>query len=108
MSRERDPLVRRFFYAILGIMFLREWYVKRALRELLGAKKEPFTMFDAGSGFGQYSYYCAKHFPPATIHAVDVKDEQIADCRYFFSKQKLEQCLVRSRRPDNSQTQRAI
>ncbi len=84
-----NPLVRRFFYTILGVMFLREWYVKRALRELLGRKKDPFTMFDAGSGFGQYSYYCAKHFPSAAIHAVDVKDEQIADCRYFFAKEKL-------------------
>jgi SAM-dependent methyltransferase len=84
-----SPLVRRFFYAILGIMFLREWYVKRALRQLLGEKKEPFTMFDAGSGFGQYSYYCAKHFRSAAIHAVDVKDEQIADCRNFFAKRKL-------------------
>jgi SAM-dependent methyltransferase len=84
-----SPFVRRFFYAILGIMFLREWYVKRALRELLGRKKEPFTMFDAGSGFGQYSFYCARHFRSATIHAVDVKDEQIADCRTFFSKMKL-------------------
>ena len=70
-------------------MFLREWYVKRALRKLLRDKKEPFAMFDAGSGFGQYSYYCAKHFPLSKIHAVDVKDEQIADCRSFFSKMKL-------------------
>ena len=84
-----SPLVRRFFYAVLGIMFLREWYVKRALRVLLGGKRDPFTMFDAGSGFGQYSYYCAKHFPSATIYAVDVKDEQIADCRSFFLKEKL-------------------
>ena len=84
-----SPIVRRFFYAVLGIMFLREWYVKRALRQLLGGKKEPFAMFDAGSGFGQYSYYCARHFRSAAIHAVDVKDEQIADCRAFFAKQKL-------------------
>ena len=81
-----SPVVRRFFYAILGIMFLREWYVKRALRELLAGKKERFTLFDAGSGFGQYSYYCANHFPAASIYAVDVKDEQIADCRSFFPK----------------------
>jgi 2-polyprenyl-3-methyl-5-hydroxy-6-metoxy-1,4-benzoquinol methylase len=85
----KSPLVRRFFYTILGIMFLREWHVKRALRELLRGKKESFTMFDAGSGFGQYSYYSARHFPPATIYAVDVKDEQIADCRSFFSKMEL-------------------
>jgi len=84
-----SPIVRRLFYAVLGMMFLREWYVKRALRQLLGEKKEPFTMFDAGSGFGQYSYYCAKHFHSAVINAVDVKDEQIADCRNFFAKRKL-------------------
>ncbi|HTX18824.1 MAG TPA: class I SAM-dependent methyltransferase [Bacteroidota bacterium] len=84
-----SPLVRRFFYTILGLMFLREWYVKRALRNLLGGKKERFSMFDAGSGFGQYTYYCAKHFPNADIYAVDVKEEQIADCRTFFSARKL-------------------
>ncbi|MGA7161274.1 MAG: class I SAM-dependent methyltransferase [Bacteroidota bacterium] len=83
-----SPLVRRIFYIVLGIMFLREWYVKRALRKVLGGKREPFMMFDAGSGFGQYSYYCAKQFPSATIYAVDVKEEQIADCRFFFSKRK--------------------
>lgn len=85
----KSPFIRRIFYAILGVMFLREWYVKRALRELLGKKKEPFAMFDAGSGFGQYSYYCAKHFPSGAITAVDVKEEQIADCRLFFAKMKM-------------------
>ncbi len=82
----KNPLVRRLFYTVLGIMFLREWYVKRALRQLLGKKREPFTLFDAGSGFGQYSFYCAHHFSSADIYAVDVKDEQIADCRDFFQK----------------------
>ncbi|MDE3056984.1 MAG: class I SAM-dependent methyltransferase [Bacteroidota bacterium] len=82
----KNTVVRKFFYAVLGIIFLREWHVKRALRKILGKKHEPFSMFDAGSGFGQYSYYCAKHFPSATIYAVDVKEEQIADCRNFFIK----------------------
>jgi 2-polyprenyl-3-methyl-5-hydroxy-6-metoxy-1,4-benzoquinol methylase len=43
-------------------------------------------MFDAGSGFGQYSYYCARRFKSIKIHAVDVKQEQIDDCRDFFLK----------------------
>jgi 2-polyprenyl-3-methyl-5-hydroxy-6-metoxy-1,4-benzoquinol methylase len=85
----KSVVVRRLFYTILGAMFLREWYVKRALRNLLGGKKEPFTVFDAGSGFGQYSYYCARRFSSATIYSVDVKDEQIADCRSFFSRRNL-------------------
>jgi SAM-dependent methyltransferase len=71
-------------------MFLREWHVKRALRQLLRQRRAPFAMFDAGSGFGQYSYYCAKHFPSAVIYAVDVKEDQIADCRSFFSKLDLD------------------
>ena len=84
-----SPLLRRMFYAILGVMFLREWYVKRALRELLGRKNAPVHDVRRRERFGQYWYYCAKHFPSATIRSVDVKDEQIADCRFFFSKEKL-------------------
>jgi 2-polyprenyl-3-methyl-5-hydroxy-6-metoxy-1,4-benzoquinol methylase len=67
-------------------MFLRAWYVKRALRTLLDGGKNEFTLFDAGSGFGQYSYFLARRYPGASIHAVDVKDEQIADCSAFFSR----------------------
>jgi cyclopropane fatty-acyl-phospholipid synthase-like methyltransferase len=46
-------------------------------------------IYDAGSGFGQYSYYCAQKFPHCSILAVDVKEEQIEDCRAFFRKAKL-------------------
>ena len=43
-------------------------------------------IFDAGMGFGQYTYFMAKRFPESDILAVDVKDEQVEDCRKFFSK----------------------
>ena len=78
-------LLRTIFYEVLGLMFLREWHVKRELRNLLtnvrGAK-----VFDAGCGFGQYSYFCAREFSGLTIHAVDVKGDQISDCKVFFEK----------------------
>lgn len=83
---KQAPVLRKFFYWILGVMFLRTWYVKRALRELLADTKGTLSLFDAGSGFGQYSYYIAKHFPSASIHAIDVKEDYIADCRRFFSQ----------------------
>lgn len=83
---KKTPALRKIFYWILGVMFLRTWYVKRALRELLSGKKEPFALFDAGSGFGQYSYFIAKKFPHASIHAIDVKEDYIADCKEFFAK----------------------
>lgn len=78
-----QPLLRKLFYTFLGLMFLREWHVKRALRRIFSTHTIK-TMFDAGSGFGQYSYYCAKRFRDLRIHAVDVKEEQIRDCREFF------------------------
>ncbi len=72
-------------------MFLREWYVKR---KILGIYKQsaPADIFDAGSGFGQYSYFMAKNFPQAQILSVDVKEDQVEDCIYFFSKTGLKNC----------------
>ncbi len=87
-----SPTLRRLFYTALGMMFLREWHVKRALRHQLGGARPPFRIYDAGSGFGQYSYYMAKRFPGVSIRAVDVKEEQIDDCRSFFAARGLQNC----------------
>jgi SAM-dependent methyltransferase len=88
-AARQSTLFRRVFYGLLDLMFLRAWYVKRALRQLLDARRGPFRLFDAGSGFGQYSYFLARRYPEARIRAVDVKDEQIADCREFFGRMHL-------------------
>lgn len=86
-----STVFRRTFYALLDLMFLRAWYVKRALRQLLDPKRNgSFSIFDAGSGFGQYSYFLARRYGhAAAIHAVDVKEEQISDCRDFFARSGL-------------------
>jgi len=83
---KKAPFLRRVFYFVLGMMFLRMWYVKRALRDLLSSKKKPFKLFDAGTGFGQYSYYLAKRFSHVHIHAIDIKEDYIQDCRTFFHR----------------------
>lgn len=88
----RSILLRRLFYTVLGLMFLREWHVKRELRRQLADAKAPFRIYDAGSGFGQYSYYMARKFPEVSIYAVDVKDEQIDDCRRFFGARGVTNC----------------
>jgi SAM-dependent methyltransferase len=77
-------LLRKLFYKLLGMMFLREWHVKRELRLLLGGENAPKQIYDAGCGFGQYSYYCASRFPRSAIYAVDIKLEQVEDCTRFF------------------------
>jgi len=83
---KKAPILRNLFYWLLGVMFLRTWYIKRALKELLADKKASFNLFDAGSGFGQYSYFIAREFPHASIHAIDVKEDYIADCKQFFQQ----------------------
>jgi 2-polyprenyl-3-methyl-5-hydroxy-6-metoxy-1,4-benzoquinol methylase len=87
----KTPLLRIIFYKILDIVFLRSWYVKRELRELrklFGANR--INIFDAGAGYGQYTYFMAKNLMPAEIYAVDVKEEWIKDCRNFFSAKKID------------------
>ena len=71
-------------------MFLRSWYVRRELRELrkrFGSTN--IDIYDAGSGFGQYTYFMSKELNPCTIFSVDVKEDWINDCRDFFNQKKI-------------------
>ncbi len=81
-----NVFLRKLFYKLLGTDVSREWHVKRELRAILNREKRPVQIYDAGCGFGQYSYYCATHFPSSKIYAVDVKEDQIADCTRFFHR----------------------
>ena len=80
-----NSFLRKIFYWLLDLMFLRSWHVRKKVRELY-PKDTKMDIFDAGMGFGQYTYFMAKRFPDSSILAVDVKDEQVEDCRKFFSK----------------------
>jgi SAM-dependent methyltransferase len=88
----RSVLLRRLFYTALGLLFLREWHVRRAIRRLLRNRTGAVDVYDAGSGFGQYSYYVARRYPNVKIFAVDVKEEQIDDCRRFFAARGITTC----------------
>ncbi|MGE5500010.1 MAG: class I SAM-dependent methyltransferase [Syntrophothermus sp.] len=82
---KRIPFLRVVFYKMLDIMFLRAWYVRRELkrlRQLLGNKE--ISIYDAGTGYGQYAYFMARHLRPNNIYAIDVKEEWIRDSREFF------------------------
>ncbi len=77
--------LRRLFFTALGALFLREWHVKKALREL-AEERSDWEIFDAGSGFGQYTHFMAWNFPKAKIYAIDVKPEQIEDSDWFAER----------------------
>ncbi len=85
----RSFLLRTLFYKTLDLFFLRSWYVRTALRDIFrehhadtGYRK----ILDAGSGFGQYDRFILKSFPDVVIHALDIKEDYLEDCRFYFQK----------------------
>jgi SAM-dependent methyltransferase len=84
------PFLRILFYKVLDLMFLRSWYVRNELKKLRG-KFGPSKMeiYDAGSGFGQYTYFMFKKMNPSNILSVDVKEDWINDCKDFISLKRI-------------------
>jgi 2-polyprenyl-3-methyl-5-hydroxy-6-metoxy-1,4-benzoquinol methylase len=77
--------MRKLFYKLLDLLLLRTWHVHREMKAWM--REKPAAMIlDAGSGFGQYSFYMASKNRNYSIDAIDVKDDQIADCNQFFAK----------------------
>jgi len=87
-----SPVIRRLFYYLLGRFFLRERYVKRELRRIASSGTVIREIWDAGSGYGQYSWFCARLFPQATILGTDVKQEQVTNCTRFCTQMRLDRC----------------
>ena len=85
-----NNVLRIIFYKILDIIFLRSWYVRRELKIIRKRTKNNLNIYDAGSGFGQYTYFMSKKLTPCNIFAVDVKKDWINDCKYFFESKKIE------------------
>lgn len=82
----RTPLLRRIFYRLLDVLLLRTWHVHKAFGRIAKTLPPDARLLDAGSGFGQYDYYMTRRMPQARIDAVDIKEEQIADCSAFFAR----------------------
>ncbi len=82
----KNPFLRKFFYQLLDLLLLRAWHIKKNIRVWKKTYKNAANILDAGSGFGQYSYYLSKQSKKWNILGVDVKMEQIEDCNKFFSQ----------------------
>ncbi|HPS63824.1 MAG TPA: class I SAM-dependent methyltransferase [Bacteroidales bacterium] len=85
------PWLRILFYKLLDLLLLRAWHVRREIRRWAGSAGAPVRqqrrfILDAGSGFGQYTWFLSSLSGTWFIDAVDVKEEQIADCNRFFAK----------------------
>lgn len=81
----KTPFLRKVFYKLLDILLLRSWHIRKEIRQWAGEKHDA-NILDAGSGFGQYTYFMSGLNKRFIITAVDVKDEQVADCNNFFQQ----------------------
>lgn len=80
------PFLRVFFYKLLDLLLLRTWHVKKAIKDWTKEQNGELNILDAGSGFGQYTYFLSGINKSWFVNAVDVKEEQIMDCNRFFSR----------------------
>jgi len=82
----RTPFLRKVFYKLMDLLLLRSWHIHKELREWFRNASKDAEILDAGAGFGQYSYWMSSRGPQMNILAMDVKDEQVADCNNFFQQ----------------------
>lgn len=83
---DKSPIGRKFFYLLLDLLLLRQWYVKREIKKHF-LNQATIRFYDAGAGFGQYSYFIFKHFWNAEVHAVDLKAAYMESFERFAKKQ---------------------
>ena len=84
------PFLRIIFYKTLDLMFLRSWYVRRELKALRRKfSDQNINIYDAGSGYGQYTYFMSTKLKPCNIFSVDIKEDWINDSRNFFKQKEI-------------------
>lgn len=82
-------LLRRFFYFLLDLFFLRSWHMRRLIKQYGSTldRKGEWQLLDAGSGFGQYDRFILSNFRNVKVLSADVKQDYLADCRNYFKKE---------------------
>ena len=73
----------------MDMLLLRQWYVKREIKKYF-PKDKPVRFYDAGAGFGQYSYFILKYFKNTKVHAVDLKTDYMDSFARYAVKHNLQ------------------
>ncbi|MCF8231323.1 MAG: class I SAM-dependent methyltransferase [Bacteroidales bacterium] len=83
---DKTPFLRKLFYRLLDILLLRTWHVKKEIKNWKKSRSNhSANVLDAGSGFGQYSYYLSRAGKNWQIKGLDVKVDQVEECNRFFN-----------------------
>ena len=81
----KSTFLRKTFYALLDLLLLRTWHVKRAIRKIAPSLPENASVLDAGSGFGQYTWRISSLHKGWKIKAIDINNEQVKECNDFIA-----------------------
>jgi len=72
------PGLRKVFFLLLDLLFLRQWYVKRAIKKN-SKTYSVLRFYDAGAGFCQYSDYILSRYKNSSVLASDLKEDYLQD-----------------------------
>jgi len=72
---DSHPKLLPILYILLDTLFLRTWYVHRALRKINPAPDS--KILDAGTGFGQYAWYVIRKYPGVHVTGTDLKKDYL-------------------------------
>ena len=86
----RTPALRKVFYRLIDILLLRTWHIHKEIKKWLKTAPPEPSVYDAGSGLGQHSYFIARKCKNCKILGIDVNEEQVKASNDFFKKIKLD------------------
>lgn len=92
----RTPFLRIVFYKMLDLLLLRTWHIHRELKKWNPKDDNNVHILDAGSGYGQYTYFMSNLNNDWNILSVDVKQDQVCDCNAFFRQIKRKNVLFKT------------
>lgn len=86
---KNSRLLRRLFYFLLDLFFLRSWHLRKLIRQTGGEleRKGTWTLLDAGCGFGQYDRFILNSFNNVKVDSVDVKEDYLRDNENYFESE---------------------
>lgn len=86
---KNSRLLRRIFYFLLDLFFLRSWHLRRLISKTGSAmdRQGKWNLLDAGCGFGQYDRFILSQFSNVEVDSVDVKEDYLRDNELYFSEE---------------------
>jgi len=82
----KSPFSRKILYHLLDLLLLRAWHIRREINKIKVSIPATASILDAGSGFGQYSYFISNGSEKYNISGVDINQTQVEDNNAFFKR----------------------